>query len=284
MTSELAEPAGVGHVRLVRTFRVAADGRLCAVHNPTCWVDGWNVATCRKGRGHTAPAGGCACGFYAYAHPAYTRRQPTAGQVMAVVAAQGTMEAGTRGARVGQARVEAVWLGPRVSERLAALVRGQYPTVLVYRDREAMFADLPLTELAGFRGPRMSERWRWAGYAGLGTLLTAAGVVGGLGGSAAAEEGGPVWIGLVLTALAVAVVAVFSKAQMITLAAMTAVAWMITETSASASASFYRAAVVLVDAWVLGSWRWTARVGIDPGETTTGLLARRLRGWLPGLK
>lgn len=282
MSSELAEPAGVGQVRLVRTFRVGADGGLYAVHNHTCWTDGWNTAACRKGRPHTPPAEGCACGFYAYADPAYTRRQPTAGQVLAVVAAQGTMEAGTRGARIGQARIEALWLGRRVSDELAARVRDRYPTVLIYRDRDAMFVDFPLTELAGFRRPRLAERWRWAGYTALAVLLSAAAVVGGLGGSATTQEGGAVWIAVVLAALAVAVVAVFRKAQMITLAALTAVAWMVTETSTSASAGVYRAVIVLVDAWVLGSWWWTGRVGADPTESTAGLLARRLRSWLPG--
>lgn len=284
MSSELAEPAGVGAVRLVRTFRVAADGGLYAVHNHTCWVDGWNVATCRKGHPHTPPAEGCACGFYAYADPAYTRRQPTAGQVLAVVAAQGTMEAGTRGARIGQARIEAVWLGRRVSEDLASRVRERYPTVLVYRDRAAMFTDWPLTHLDGFRGPRLGDRWRWVGYAALAVLLACAGVVGGLGDSSATQEGGAAWIAIVLTALAVAVVAVFRKAQMITLAAMTAVAWMVTETSTSASAGVFRVAVVFVDAWVVGSWWWTGRVGADPAESTAGLLARRVRAWLPGAK
>lgn len=40
MTGELPEPFGVGQVRLVRTFRIGADGGLYAVHNPTCWIDG----------------------------------------------------------------------------------------------------------------------------------------------------------------------------------------------------------------------------------------------------
>jgi hypothetical protein len=149
------EPAGVGEVRLVRTFRVAGDGALYAVHGPPRWVQGWNIAQ------------GCACGFYAYAHPAFTRRQPTAGQVLAVVAAQGPMEVGTRGARVGQARVEAIWFGRRVSDALAERVRWQYPTVLIYRDQAAMLGDLPLTPLETFRPPRLgtggagSGTWRW---------------------------------------------------------------------------------------------------------------------------
>lgn len=282
MSPELAEPAGVGQVRLVRTFRVAADGGLYAVHNHTRWTDGWNVATCRKGRPHTPPAEGCACGFYAYADPAYTRRQPTAGQVLAVVAAQGTMEAGTRGARIGQARIEALWLGRRVSDELARRVRDTYPTVLVYRDRDAMFTDFPLTELARFHRPRLGARWRWAGYAALAALVTAAAIIGGLSGAAATQEGSAAWIAVVLTALAVAVVAVFRKAQMITLTALTAVAWMVTETSTSAAAGVYRAAIVVVDAWVLGSWWWTGRVGADPAESTAALVVRRLRSWLPG--
>jgi hypothetical protein len=151
----------------VRTFRVAGDGALYAVHGPQRWVEGWNIATCRRGREHAAPAQGCACGFYAYAHPAFTRRQPTARQVLAVVAAQGPMEVGTRGARVGQARVEAIWFGRRVSDALAERMRRQYPTVLIYRDQAAMLGYLPLTPLETFRPPRLgtggagSGTWRW---------------------------------------------------------------------------------------------------------------------------
>lgn len=87
---------------------------------------------------------------------------------------------------------------------------------------------------------------------------------------------------MVLTALAVAVGAVFRKAQMVTLAAMTALAWMVTETSTSALAAIYRAVIVLVDGWVVGSWWWTGRIGADPAESSISAFARRMRGLLPG--
>lgn len=284
MSSPELDPIGVGPVRLVRAFRVGNDGGLYAVHSPYRWEQGWNVASCRKRRGHAPPAEGCACGFYAYAHPAYARRQPSSGQVLAVVSAHGTMEAGSRGARLGLARIEAVWLGPRVREELAARVRRRYPRVLVYRDRAAMLADLPLTELDGFRRPRLPDGWRWIGYAALALLLVAAGIVGSLSSTALTREGGPVWITVALTAVAVAVVAVFRKAQMVTLAALAAVAWLVTETSTSVVAALYRGVVVAVVAGVLGSWWWTGRVGADPSESGLGLLVRRLRSWLPGDK
>lgn len=273
------EPAGVGEVRLVRSFRVGRDGGLYAVHGPQRWADGWNRATCRKGRRHDVPAEGCSCGFYGYAHPAFTRREPTSRQVLAVVATHGAMEVGTRGARVGQARVVGIWLGRRVSDALAELVRREYPSVLIYRDQAAMLTDLPLTRLDAFHPPRLGARWRWFGYLALALLIVAAALVGGLS-SSPNQEGGPVWIAVILTALLVAVVAVFRRAQMITLAAMTAVAWMVTGTSTSPLAGTYRGAVVLVIVWVLGSWWWTGRVGADPAESTLEALIRRLRrGW-----
>jgi hypothetical protein len=85
------------------------------------------------------------------------------------------------------------------------------------------------------------------------------------------------WIAVVVSALLVAVVVVLSRAHMIALAGLSAVAWMVTGTPSSALAGVYRAAVVLVVAWVAGSWWWTGRVGADPAESSMGALIRRLR-------
>ena len=101
-------------------------------------------------------------------------------------------------------------------------------------------------------------------------------MIGGLSTSTATQEGSAAWTGVVLTAVAVALVAVFRKAQMITLGAMTAVAWMVTETSTSALAGVYRVA------GGRGAWGWPGRGGADPAESTAGLITRRLRNWLAG--
>jgi hypothetical protein len=87
--------------------------------------EGWNTATCARDRSHAPPDPGCRCGFYVYAHPSYALAQAPARQVMAVVAVHGALEAGTRGARAEKARIEAVWLGDRVSDDLAGAVQQQ---------------------------------------------------------------------------------------------------------------------------------------------------------------
>lgn len=83
-------------------------------------------------------------------HPATADRRP---------GARGRRGSGNDGgrhprrARIGQACIEAVWLGRRVSDVLAARVGNRYPTVLIYRDRAALFSDFPLTDLDCFRSP-----------------------------------------------------------------------------------------------------------------------------------
>jgi len=79
---------------------------------------------------------------------------------MAVVATHGAMEIGSRGARASRARVEALWLGPRVSDQLTHAVRERYPTAMVFRDRTTMDQLFPLTHLDGFVRPRVPERRR----------------------------------------------------------------------------------------------------------------------------
>src|SRR3954451_8461048 len=130
----------VGDVRLTRTFRIGPNGELFPVNTADAWADGWNIATCRRGLTHTPPDPDCRCGFYLYSDPAYVLSQPPGRQVLAVVAVNGTMEAGSRGARVERARIEAIWLGRRVSDQLTAEVRARYRSVAVYWDRAAMYA------------------------------------------------------------------------------------------------------------------------------------------------
>lgn len=144
----------VGDFRLIRTFRLGKDGRLFPVNTAAAWTAGWNVASCGRGRSHTPPADGCRCGFYLYADPAYALDQPPARQVLAVCSARGLL-AGSRGARAHEARIDAVWLGPRVCDRLALAAADQYPSVGIYRDLEEMLTAHPLSRREGFRSPRL---------------------------------------------------------------------------------------------------------------------------------
>jgi hypothetical protein len=160
LTDLEVEAVGVGDVRMVRTFRIGPAGQLYPVNSIDAWADGWNTARCGRGKTHAPPGPNCRCGFYLYSDPAYALAQPPARQVMAAVATHGAMEIGSRGARASRARVEALWLGPRVSDQLAQAVRERYPTVTVFRDRTAMDQLFPLTHLDGFVKPRVSERTR----------------------------------------------------------------------------------------------------------------------------
>ena len=160
---------------MVRTFRIGADGGLYPVNSAAAWSAGWNTAVCLRHPAHHAPDAQCRCGFYAYSHPAYVREQPPARNVLAVVAAHGTMETGTRGARVERARIEALWFGPRVSDIDAAAVHDRYPTTSIHRDRDEMDAAHPLTQLEYFRPPRVGEaareRLRHAMWTYLGVVI-----------------------------------------------------------------------------------------------------------------
>ena len=135
---------------MVRTFRLGPAGELYPVNSIDAWVEGWNTARCGRGKTHAPPGPHCRFGFYLYIDAAYALRQPPTRQVMAVVATHGAMGIRNRGARASRARVEALWLGPRVSDRLAQAVSERYPTMMVCRDRTTM----ELTRR--FR----SDRWR----------------------------------------------------------------------------------------------------------------------------
>ena len=227
---DVVEPLGVGAVRAVRNFRIGHDGGLYPVNTSTAWTPGWNVATCARGRAHTPPDPDCRCGFYVYFHPEYTLDQPPARQVLAVVEVRGVMEIGTRGARVPEARVVGLWLGPKVSDELAAAIAVRYGDVELFRDREEMLRQLPLTPVEGTRGPRLSAPkrallrrvlWAYAGVAGgvglVPTHVLARSLVGGV---------------VLLTTLAIAFVlfvgGLLIRTPLVACVGSSATAWLIT--------------------------------------------------------
>ena len=284
-SDDVPDLVGVGDVRMVRTFRVGADGGLYPVNTATRWSEGWNNATCARGRGHAAPDPGCRCGFYVYGHPAYALAQAPSRQVMSVVATHGAMEAGSRGARVAQARVEGVWLGPRIGDRLADLVRAQYPTVLVYRDREAMFADFPLGQLPGYRPPRFSESWRRSVRAALALFLVLVAVVGLVPTNTAIASAprAAVWLAVLGGSAAITLAGLAVRSSMITFVGITSVAWMVTaESTTTAGGIAYRCLILLVGAWVGGMWLRAAQPGRVIRDARADSMLRRWRGQLPG--
>jgi hypothetical protein len=280
---EAAEVVGVGDARLVRTFRVGADGRLFPVNTATAWTTGWNHATCGRGRAHIPPDPDCRCGFYVYSDPAYTLAQPPARQVMAIVAVHGAMEAGTRGARVNEAKIEAIWLGPRVSSDLEAAIRAQYPAVLIYRNRATMFADLPLTQLPGFKAPRLGERARRWLRTYLLVFLAIAAVVGGLPMQTQTADTTRValWVAVLAGAAAITIGGAIVRSSMVTFVGITAVAWMVTAESLSTTGGIiYRGLVLLVGAWVGLIWWRAATPGRPIHDARVDSAVRRWRATL----
>lgn len=155
-----AESYGVGEVRAIRTFRLGADGGLYPLYDDRPWGPDANTATCKRGRGHSAPDPDCRCGFYAYGDLTWTVAQPPAVSVLAVVALWGALEVATRGVRAEHGRLQAVWLHRRVPEHLVDAVRSRYPAAEVLRDRGALLQRHPLTPLQGYRAPRLTGRRR----------------------------------------------------------------------------------------------------------------------------
>lgn len=279
------EIAGVGDIRMVRTFRVGAEGGLYPVNSSTAWTEGWNTATCARSRDHTPPDPGCRCGFYVYAHPSYALAQAPARQVMAVVAVHGALEAGTRGARAEKARIEAVWLGDRIPDDLAGAVQRLYRSVLVYRDRAAMLADLPLGTLPGFREPRISERGRGLIRVALMVFLAAVAVVGVVPTTIAVANAprAALWLAALAGSAAVTLTGLAVRSSMVTFVGITAVAWMVTaESTTTIGGILYRCLVLLVAAWVGIVWLRAAQPGRVIREPRLDAALRRWRGQLPG--
>jgi hypothetical protein len=137
----------VGEIRVARTFTLFRDGSLWPSHmKRTAWVDGVNEASCPTGR-HLAPAAGCKCGFWGYGSPASLAEQIDTMQVVAVVACWGRVVPGTVGIRAQYARIEGLWLAGIVKYETRERVRDRYPSAVIYRTREALFRQHPLTVL-----------------------------------------------------------------------------------------------------------------------------------------
>jgi hypothetical protein len=145
----------VGEIRAVRTFRIGPGGLLYPLFSDQSWNEGANTAYCRlppppDAPAHDAPDPDCSCGFYAYGSDPAASEYPHAQHVLAVVACWGRVVAGTRGIRCQNARVEAIWMGPRVPAELAAEVAAHYPATAVYAERETMLAEHAPTELDSY--------------------------------------------------------------------------------------------------------------------------------------
>jgi hypothetical protein len=142
----------VGEITAIRTFDLRSDGTLWpvfAAERP--WTDGDNTAGCRRHQAAGAP--GCKCGFWAYGTVRALRDQPAARNVAAVVSCWGRVTPGTRGLRAQYARLDAIWLSPRVADELVAQVAATYPQAQIFRDRAAMLTAHPLTVMASYRLP-----------------------------------------------------------------------------------------------------------------------------------
>ena len=141
----------VGEIRAVRSFRVGPDGTLYPLFSDQAWVDGTNTARCRvtpDDPDHGAPDPECTCGFYAYASARAADEYPHARHVLAVVACWGRVIAGSRGVRAEKARIEAIWMSPKVPEYLRHAVTARYPSAVVESDVDQLLADHPPSELS----------------------------------------------------------------------------------------------------------------------------------------
>jgi hypothetical protein len=153
----------VGQVRAVRTFRIGPQGRLHSLLTDTAWSPGTNTARCqpqppdRPGL-HTAPSPNCTCGLYCYASEAAAAEHPNSRHVVAVVTCWRRIIAGTRGVRAEHARVEALWMSPKVPPNLAPRVVSRYPCASTYERRSEIFAAHPPTKLGCYESAAMHGR------------------------------------------------------------------------------------------------------------------------------
>jgi hypothetical protein len=278
LTDLEVEAVGVGDVRMVRTFRIGPAGQLYPVNSIDAWADGWNTARCGRGKTHAPPGPNCRCGFYLYSDPAYALAQPPARQVMAAVATHGAMEIGSRGARASRARVEALWLGPRVSDQLAQAVRERYPTVTVFRDRTAMDQLFPLTHLDGFVKPRVSERTRRRLRPLMWTFLTTVVLLGCIPTrlTLTSPAGTALWLSLIVGSLAIMLTGLVGRLSVVGLQGSAALAWLITAGPQTPAIWAMRGPFVVLMATAMLIWR---RAG-QPGRTVrTARLDKGLRRW-----
>lgn len=151
----------VGEIRAVRTFRIGPDGQLYPLFGGVPWPDGTHTARCAQASGtapHLAPGPDCTCGCYAYSSADAAAENPNARHVLAVVACWGYVIAGTRGVRAEHARIEAIWMSPRVPPNLAAQVVRRYPSAQSYARRSTMLAEHPPTVLDCYEPDAPRER------------------------------------------------------------------------------------------------------------------------------
>lgn len=101
--------------------------------------------------------------------------------------------------------MQALWLGPLVSDQLTHSVRERHPTVMVFRGRTTMDQLLPLTHLDGFVRPRVPERNRRRLRPLMWTFLTAVVLLGCIPTrlTLASPAGTALWLSLVAVSLTV---------------------------------------------------------------------------------
>jgi len=98
------------------------------------------------------PSRRCGCGFYGYGALSVLRAEyAQAGDVTAVMSLWGRLVPARLGARGQHARIDAIWLSRRVPAATVAAVAARYPTVAVFRRRDAMLAEYPLSDLPSYR-------------------------------------------------------------------------------------------------------------------------------------
>jgi hypothetical protein len=162
----------VGEIVGLRTFRVDESGLLLPLYAQRPWYDGANTATCAPPTGehertdHAVADPGCECGFYAYGTEDAASRNRHMRYVQAVVSCWGNVVAGTQGVRAQHARIDAVWFAPGLSVAVRQRVAATYPSARLYRDRDAMLAEHPLSRLPCYApAPRPSTAPRAAAVA-----------------------------------------------------------------------------------------------------------------------
>lgn len=148
----------VGEVVGLRTFRVDETGLLLPLYSDQAWYDGANLAGCEPPAGgerppHPVASPDCECGFYAYGSDIAAARNRQTRHVQAVVSCWGRVVAGTQGVRAEYARIDALWLSPAVSKWVTSRIAMRYPSARIYRDRDAMLAEHPLSHLPCYELP-----------------------------------------------------------------------------------------------------------------------------------
>lgn len=188
----IVEPA-VG-VYGLRTFRITKDLRLTSLNEAnTEWLAGSCLARCRSlftvdirqlattprladvPPSHAAPDPKCTCGIYVTTDVAFLRQQYScAGDIVAVIALQGTVVEGPYGSRAAAGAVVAVWLRPGLlTPAETDQLMTSLPGAVLFDAVDTMIGEYPgLTEDAGLaltpsatsRGcgvaNRLRRRWR----------------------------------------------------------------------------------------------------------------------------